>query len=276
METSEITKKRIADFLKEGKRFDGRKLLEYRNLSIELGVSNKAEGSARVKLGKTDVMVGVKMDVMEPYRDSPNEGVLSAGAELTQMASERVESGPPGFDAIEVGRLMDRGVRESHFIDFEKLCIKEGEKVWTVMIDFYSVNDDGSLIDAASIGAVAALMNAKMPKYDEKKEVVEFGEWTTKKLPLSKSVPVTMTFYKIGSKIVLDPTREEEDASTAKLTLTLVEEDGKKSINASQKGNEAGLTMKEMEEIFDIAEKEYDNLLAKFEKAYSEAEKAKD
>ena len=44
METSEITKKRIADFLKEGKRFDGRKLLEYRNLSIELGVSNKAEG----------------------------------------------------------------------------------------------------------------------------------------------------------------------------------------------------------------------------------------
>lgn len=273
METSELTKKRIADFLKEGKRFDGRKLLEYRDLKIELGISNKAEGSARVRLGKTDVMVGVKMDVMEPYRDSPNEGVLSAGAELTQMSSERIESGPPQFNAIEVGRLMDRGIRESHLIDFEKLCIKEGEKVWTVMIDFYSINDDGSLIDAANLGAIAALMDAKMPKYDEDKGEVQFGEWGSKKIPLTKNMPMTMTFYKIGSKIVLDPTREEEDASNAKLTLTLTEEDGKKYITAMQKGNETGLSMKEVEEIFSAAEKEYDNLRERFEKAFKSAKK---
>lgn len=275
LETSELTKKRIADFIKEGKRFDGRKLNEYRDLKIELGVSNKAEGSARIRLGKTDIMVGVKMDVMAPYRDSPNEGVLSAGAELLPMSSDRIESGPPGFASIEVGRLMDRGVRESKFIEFENLCIKEGEKVWTVMIDFYSINDDGSLIDAASLGAVAALMNSKMPKYDEEKARVDFGEWTAKKLPLKKSIPITMTFYKIGSKIVLDPTQEEEDASSAKLTLTVMEDGGKKHICSMQKGNEEGLSISEVEEIFDMAEKEYDVMVDKFNKAFEKAEKEK-
>lgn len=276
METSELTKKRIADFLKENKRFDGRKALELRDLKIELGISNKAEGSARVKLGKTDIMVGVKMDVMAPYRDSPNEGVLSAGGELTQMSSERIESGPPQFDSIEVGRLMDRGIRESHLIDFEKLCIKEGEKVWSVMIDFYSINDDGNLVDAASLAAMAAIMNAKMPKYDEEKGVVEFGEWTSKKLPLNKVMPITMTFFKIGEKIILDPTREEEDASTAKLTLTIMDDGGKKYVTASQKGNEAGLSIKEVDEILNYAEKEYENIADKFKKAFEKAEKAKD
>ncbi len=39
----------------------------------------------------------------------------------------------------------------------EKLVVKEGEKVWTVIIDIYPINDDGNLIDAATIGAVCAL-----------------------------------------------------------------------------------------------------------------------
>jgi len=273
METSELTKKRISDYLREGKRFDNRKLLEFRDLKIELGISKNAEGSARVKLGKTDVMVGVKMDVMEPYKDSQNEGVLSSIAELLPMSSDRFESGPPGFESIEVGRLIDRSIRESGFVDFKKLCIKEGEKVWSVMIDFYSINDNGNLVDAAVIGAVAALIDAKMPKYNEEKGKVEFGEWTNKKLPLSKSIPITMTFYKINGKIILDPIKEEEDASEAKLTLCIIEENGKKYITAAQKGNEAGLSIEDTGKIFEIAEKEYDILVEKFQKAMKEAEK---
>ena len=54
----------------EGKRFDGRALDKYRDLVVSFDVSNKAEGSARVKLGKTDVVVGVKMAIGTPYPDS--------------------------------------------------------------------------------------------------------------------------------------------------------------------------------------------------------------
>ena len=69
MEVSNITKKRIVEYISVGKRFDNRKLLEYRDIEIESGISKNAEGSARVRIGKTEVVAGVKMDVGEPYTD---------------------------------------------------------------------------------------------------------------------------------------------------------------------------------------------------------------
>ena len=59
METPRLTADRIREYLKQGKRFDGRKPDEFREIFIEGGVSNKAEGSARVRIGKTEVVVGV-------------------------------------------------------------------------------------------------------------------------------------------------------------------------------------------------------------------------
>jgi len=125
METANITKKRIEKYLSEGKRFDERKPEEFREITIETGVSKKAEGSARIKIGKTEVIVGVKLGVAEPYPDSPDKGNLMTTAELTPLSSERISLGRPGIDSIELGRVIDRGIRESKLIEFEKLYIKE-------------------------------------------------------------------------------------------------------------------------------------------------------
>jgi exosome complex component RRP42 len=100
METLELTKNRIRQYLSEGKRFDGRKVDEFRNIEIETDISKKAEGSARVKLGKTDVIVGVKMGVGEPYPDSEDEGNLMVTAELLPLSSDRFELGPPRIESI--------------------------------------------------------------------------------------------------------------------------------------------------------------------------------
>ncbi|MEK6898463.1 MAG: RNA-binding protein, partial [Nanoarchaeota archaeon] len=181
METSKLTEERIKEYLDNGKRFDGRKLDEFREIVIETGISKNAEGSARVKVGKTEVLVGVKMGVAEPYPDSPDKGNLMVTSELLPLSSSRFEAGPPTIESIELARVIDRMIRESKFIELEKLCIKEGEKVWTIFIDIYSINADGNLLDAAGIGAIAALRNAKIPKYDEKSEKVSYGEWTSKK-----------------------------------------------------------------------------------------------
>ena len=163
MKTPDVTKKRIEKYLSEGKRFDERKPEQFRDLVIEPGVSKKAEGSVKVKLGKTEVIVGVKLGLTTPYPDSPNKGNLMTTAELLPLSSPRIQLGRPGIESVELGRVIDRGIRESGFIDFEKLCIIEGEKVWNVFVDIYSINDDGNLLDAAGIGAVAALKNAKIP-----------------------------------------------------------------------------------------------------------------
>jgi exosome complex component RRP42 len=263
METSRLTAERIREYLEQGKRFDGRKPEDFRELTIESGVSNKAEGSARVRLGKTEVVVGVKMGIAAPYPDSPNKGNLMVTSELLPLSSPRYESGPPKFPAIELGRLVDRAIRESKFIDFEKLCIKEGEKVWSVFIDIYSINDDGNLIDAATIGAVAALKWAKMPKYDEEEEKLLYDEHTNKGIPLTKDIPICITAHKIGNTIIVDPTQEEEDVSEAKITIGATVEG---VISSMQKGSPIELSIKEVHEMLDMSEKVRKKVFLKVEK----------
>ncbi len=260
MELSNITKKRIVEYLSEGKRFDSRKLLEYRPVSIEMNISKNADGSARVRMGNTEVIAGVKLDAGTPFTDSQDAGVLIVTTELSPLASEKFELGPPGIQAIELARLVDRGIRESGFIDFKKLCIKEGEKVWSIFLDIYPMNDDGNLIDASCMAAVAALCNARLPKYDEEKEKVKFGEWTNKKLPLTDKLPLTMTFHKIGKSIILDPITEEEEASEARLTVEMSPKDKEPKINALQKGNAKELSKEEVFEMLEQAEKEWHKL----------------
>ncbi len=263
METTKITGERIKEYLEKGKRFDGRKPEEFREISVETGISKKAEGSARVKIGKTEVIVGVKLDVTEPYPDSPDKGNLMVTSELLPLSSPRFEYGPPRFPAIELGRLIDRAIRESKFIQLEKLCIKEGEKVWGVFIDIYSINDDGNLIDAAGLGAVIALKAAKLPKYDEKNGKVVYGESTNKKVPVSKEIPIIVTTHKIGKEIIVDPTLEEEDVSDARITIGSSVEG---SLFSIQKGKPKEITIEEMDKILDISEKTRKKVFSNIEK----------
>jgi len=259
--TSEVNAQRIRKYLAEGKRFDGRKPEQFRELIIEKDVSKKAEGSVRVRLGKTEVIVGVKLDVGEPYPDSQDKGNLMVTAEILPMSSERVELGPPKFDAIELGRVIDRGIRESKIIDLQKLCIEEGEKVWTVYIDIYTINDDGNLFDAAGIGALAALKVAKVPKYDEETVKANYEE-RTGEIPLNKVNPIPITIHKIGDNFIVDPTREEEDISETRLTIGI--SDG--VISSMQKGNSRPLKVDEIMKAVDVANSAWKDIFKNLEK----------
>lgn len=263
METSRLTAERIREFLAQGKRFDGREADEFRDIEIETDISNKAEGSCRVRIGKTEVIVGVKMDIGTPYPDSKDKGNLMVTSELLPLSSPRFESGPPKYNGIEIGRLIDRAIRESKFIDLKKLCIKEGEKVWSIFVDIYSINHDGNLVDAAGIGAVIALKNARIPKYDEETGRAIHGEWTDEKLPLTKGIPICVTAHKLGKGILVDPTLEEEDVSETKVTIGATQEG---SISSVQKGLARELTVEEMHEMIDITEKARKKVFAKIEK----------
>ena len=271
MNISNLNKTQIANLLKEGKRNDGRELLAYRDLKIETGISINAEGSTRVKLGKTEVIVGVKMATQEPYPDHADEGTLMMGMEFSPMAGSRYESGPPKINSIETARVVDRGIRESKFIDFKKLCIKKGEKVWSVSVDMYCVNDDGNALDACALGALIALKTARIPVYDEENEVVKHGELTDKKLPLTNNVPLTMTFHKIKGNFLIDPTRNEEDTTDARVTFSIVKPKKEHMICSMQKGEMDSVTADELVQITEISEKIYDEMFPKIEKVIKDA-----
>jgi len=256
IETSKLTGERIKEYLAQGKRFDKRRLDEFREISIETNISKNAEGSARVKIGKTEVLVGVKMDVGEPYPDSPDEGTLAVSAELLPLSSPRFENGPPRFPAIELARLVDRVIRESKFMELKRLCIKKGETVWTVFIDIYSINDDGNLFDAASIGAIIALKNTKIPRYDEKEEKIMREEPRKEPLPLSEIIPISITLHKIGTSLIADPTREEEDLTETRITLGGYDD----VVFSMQKGENKSLSIEEMNNVLDTAKKIWKDL----------------
>ncbi len=236
----------IVSLIKEDKRVDERKLDEYREIKITHDVSKNAEGSARCKIGDTEVIAGVKMAIGAPYPDSPDEGVIIVTAELTPIASPVFELGPPSEWATELARVVDRGIRESKAIDFKKLCIKEKEKVWMIFLDIYPMNDDGNLIDASVLAALAALKSARMPKLEE--DNIVYGEFTNEKLKLNK-LPVTITLGKISDKIIVDPDSKEESVLNARLSISVC--DG--NIHAMQKGGSDGITIEEVGAMMDIA-----------------------
>jgi exosome complex component RRP42 len=99
--------------IEKGKRLDGRGLKTTGKSKIEQGLIEKAEGSARVLLGKTEVLVGIKVETGTPFPDTPNEGVMTVNAELVPLASPTFEPGPPDENSIELARIVDRGIRES-------------------------------------------------------------------------------------------------------------------------------------------------------------------
>lgn len=239
----------ILSLAKDGKRIDGRQHDEYRKISVKQGVIPKAEGSAEVRMGDTWVMAGVKFGIGTPYTDKPDEGTLMTGAEFTPLASPEFERGPPGEDAIELARVVDRGIRESGTLDFKKLCIEKGEKVWMIFLDIHIINHAGNLIDACALAAMAAILDAKMPKLKDG-EIV-YGEKT--KTPLAaKFKPITVSAVRIGENLLLDPNLEEESAMSARLTVS-TKDNG--NICAVQKSVGDGFTPQEIESVIELSVK---------------------
>lgn len=236
----------VKKLVEEGMRVDNRKFDEFRPIKIEKGVMGNAEGSARVLMGNTHVLVGVKMSVGEPFSDTPNEGVLIVNTELVPVASPTFEPGPPNKNAIEMSRVIDRGVRESKCIDLEALCIKEGKEVWMVNVDIHVLDHDGNLIDAGALGTIAALLNTKIPKYENGKVV--FGEFE-RDLPV-RDIPIAVTSVKISDNLLIDTNVEEENALDARITLTTNE---KGELCAAQKGGEGYFTTKEIKKAVDLS-----------------------
>jgi len=241
---SDIKRIHIMTLLESGKRIDGRGFEERRKIELMPNFVPRAEGSARLKLGDTDVLAGIKMDIGTPFPDTPDSGVMTTNAELIPMASPFFESGPPRPEAIELSRVVDRGIRESRTVDMGKLCITPGEEVWIMFIDIHTLDYDGNLFDAASLAALAALKGTTVP-------AAKFEKGEDYALPV-EHLPIASTFVKIGDKILLDPNYEEQQVANARLTITF-DENG--DLRAMQKGIGGGFTSEEVKYMMKVAKR---------------------
>jgi exosome complex component RRP42 len=238
---AKVEQRTIVDLIARGKRMDERGPTDYRQLKIETGLVEKANGSALVHLGKTKVMTGIKIELGNPFPDTPDQGVLTVNAELVPLASPSFEPGPPSETAIELARVVDRGLRESKAIPLDKLCVEPGKKVVIVFVDVYVLDHDGNLIDASAISALAALLTSKMKTFE-----VEGGEVRVRDelVPLGmQNEPVAVTVAKIDGNMILDPCLDEELVTNSRLTVT---SDREGNICAMQKGGMGTFTDQEI------------------------------
>ncbi len=237
-----LKKARITELLGQGKRIDGRGLEEQRQLRIETGVIPKANGSARVRLGNTEVVTGVKVQPDRPFPDTGDRGIFICTAEILPLAHPDIETGPPSPDVIELARVVDRGIRESGMIDVSQLVIQENKSVVGVFADNSVVDVDGNLFDACSYAATAAVLTASLPKWEMKDDAPSLVEGAESGAPIT-TIPVSVTMAKIDGHIIVDPNQDEWSVMDARVTIT-TNSDG--NICAMQKGGASGFTYDEL------------------------------
>ncbi|KAL0081842.1 ribosomal protein S5 domain 2-type protein [Phycomyces blakesleeanus] len=208
-------------------RADGRGRLEYRHLVLETGLLSQASGSARCRLGNSDVLVGIKVEIGEIEQDQPNQGRISCNVECSPSASQQFE----GRGADDLNNTLTLALERllsgpQSGLDLDKLCIIPGQQCWVIHIDAMVMDCAGNLFDCIVMTTRAALFNTRIPKteiqdlgdgefefevMDDVEDAEAIAGW--------ENLPMSVTLYKIGERYILDPTILEELCSQVTLTV---------------------------------------------------------
>ncbi|MEB3846718.1 MAG: exosome complex protein Rrp42 [Desulfurococcales archaeon] len=266
----ELRKSTILSLLAKGLRTSERDLVTPRIVKVKTGVIERAEGSAQVELGNTKVLVGVKTDVGAPFRDTPDEGVITVNAELVPLASPLFEPGPPDENAIELARVIDRSIRETNAVDRKSLAIIPGSKIWVIHVDIYVLDHDGNLFDASMLATMAALMNTMLPDYEELEtgEIILDRSKKTTPLKINKKV-LTVNIAKIGDYLIVDPDLDEETVADTRIVVAYDEEG---NIVGIQKSGPGAMSREEVLKAVDIGREAVKIYFKSLEEATGRAE----
>jgi len=235
--------------LKEGKRLDGRAFDEPRKISIETDVIPKANGSARVRLGDTEIITGVKIQPDKPFPDLGDKGIFICTAEILPLAHPDAETGPPTPDVIELARVVDRGIRESGMVDVSQLVLEKDKSVIGIFADNSVIDHDGNLFDACAYASTAAILSCKIPKWEIQNDKPILIEGQESNAPIT-TIPTSVTMARIRDHILVDPNSDEWQCMNARITIT-TNSDG--NICALQKGNSDGFTFEQLIKCSELA-----------------------
>lgn len=170
-------------------------------------------------------------EIVPPFPDRPTEGFLHFNVELSPMASQNFEVGRPSPMAVELARIVDRGIRECRALDTEALAIIAGEKVWAITCNIHVVDHGGNLVDCVSLAAIAAMMHYRRPEVSvQNNSTVVYNIDEHAAVPLSlHHIPISISFCFIESRdgdsdgepiIFMDPTDREERITDGSMTFT--------------------------------------------------------
>eukprot|EP00878_Enallax_costatus_P003984 GHUV01004207.1.p1 GENE.GHUV01004207.1~~GHUV01004207.1.p1 ORF type:complete len:283 (+),score=74.05 GHUV01004207.1:155-1003(+) len=251
----------IVQGIEQNIRTDGRSRRDYRPLEFETNVIAQADGSARLHLGSTDVLVGVKVELGVPDSSSPNQGQVNVTVECSSCASPEFK-GRGGDDwGIELARALEDSVRGAPAagggLDLKSLCLVPGKTCWLVYVDALVLNDGGNVLDALSMAARAALALTRVYKVevsmneDDEPEIELSGEREGAPLNVT-NVPVNVSVSQVGTQSVVDLTCEEEPCAAAVLHVAVNQQ---ARVVGITKSGSCGLDPSLAQEMVEIAQK---------------------
>ncbi|XP_034936015.1 exosome complex exonuclease RRP42-like [Chelonus insularis] len=209
-------------------RTDGRSQLQYRYLEIETKLMPQTNGSARVRIGNTDVLVGIKAEIDTPFPDRPDQGKLEFFVDCSANATPEFE-GKGGDDlAGEITSILTNAYKSSSAFNLEFLSILKYKKCWKMYVDILILQCGGNLVDAIGIGVKAALFSVEIPRItaatlDGGEADIQLSDDPFDCIRLNaENFPVLVTLCKIGENCIVDPTAEEEECAAASVVVSVV------------------------------------------------------
>uniref|UniRef100_A0A915M921 Ribosomal RNA-processing protein 42 n=1 Tax=Meloidogyne javanica TaxID=6303 RepID=A0A915M921_MELJA len=216
------------------------KLTDYRPISIETGILAGANGSARIQIGSTDVLLSVKAE-LNTTTDPILSNRLKFFVDLSANASPKF-AGRGGQEQAEEWAKTLYAAYDNDYIMVEsmkRLLLAPPLHYWTLYVDAIVLQHDGNIMDALSLGVKAALFDTQICNVivrpaDEGKFLIDLpDEISTWKLDVT-SAPLIVAVTRIGNQSVFDLDLSEELCSNNTLYVGIKqgenEEDNSESL----------------------------------------------
>ncbi|KAK6906196.1 hypothetical protein I203_100181 [Kwoniella mangroviensis CBS 8507] len=152
-------------------RSDSRSLLDTRPIEVSYGVFPHANGSSRIKIGGTEVVAGIKLEVVDSSESSKG-----------WKGKVEVDITPQAFPASQPSNLSSTSaylssILQSHFIpSIPPLVIIPNQKYFQPQLHLTLISSDGNVLSALVLGARSAFADLKLPKIKIISWVGENGE----------------------------------------------------------------------------------------------------
>eukprot|EP00310_Coccolithus_braarudii_P017146 CAMPEP_0183336166 /NCGR_PEP_ID=MMETSP0164_2-20130417/4231_1 /TAXON_ID=221442 /ORGANISM="Coccolithus pelagicus ssp braarudi, Strain PLY182g" /LENGTH=350 /DNA_ID=CAMNT_0025505639 /DNA_START=11 /DNA_END=1062 /DNA_ORIENTATION=- len=223
-------------------RDDGRGRLDFRSISIDVGLFPQCAGSARVQLGSNDVLVGVVAELDEPDAATPSAGrvtvTVSLGpSEISLSSFGGADGGGTQWLEEALAPLYSHSSIPSAL---DALCIVKHVQCWHLRVHAQLLQCDGCPLDAISLGVKAALQHTRIPKTSVGPAAggvaggaagtaggaaqldLDLDENLDESIPFEAAgLPAYVTLATVGSHLVADISAKEMPAVGASLSLAI-------------------------------------------------------
>ena len=211
-----------------------------------------------MSLGDSKAFAIVHGSLEQPYAGRPSEGSVKFQVGMPKCQYGMLEttlgtacdSMRASQYLVELGRFVERSMRESKSIDLESLCVQAGRRVWHLYVDVSVLNVDGNIADVVGLAALGVLRVYKRPEVTL--DAMLPGGLKVHSLEDREGVPLTMhhvpvsvsfAYFDQGRMTIVDPTMVEEAGAEGRFTVSVTPQG---ELCAAQKATGYGVSQPEI------------------------------